>query len=258
MEDSAKHVPGAEAETRPAADRQILLVLTEDDRLVSASLAQAIRHEFPWLDVSAVRSIEEACRPDARAVALILVDLDLFDRYGRVVGGLQRSHPRASVAFLAKGRAVSEPSELLSLPLVRGVLRMNLALDLWLAALRVLMLGGEYFSSEFLLAALREREPGAFDRRERVAAPVAEEGCMLPELTAREMQILDFVARGQQNKLIASALRLSENTVKIHIHHIIAKLGVHNRTEAASLYLASRGSARIRAGEPLPLGGLPA
>jgi DNA-binding NarL/FixJ family response regulator len=41
-----------------------------------------------------------------------------------------------------------------------------------------------------------------------------------------------------QNKVIAAALKLSENTVKIHLHNIIRKLGAHNRTEAAAMYFA--------------------
>ena len=57
---------------------------------------------------------------------------------------------------------------------------------------------------------------------------------------ARELQILAMVARGLQNKLIAAALGLSEHTVKIHLHNIITKLGVHNRTEAVALYFEHR------------------
>ena len=55
-------------------------------------------------------------------------------------------------------------------------------------------------------------------------------------MTARELQILEMVSRGLQNKLIAAEFRLSEHTVKIHLHNIITKLGAHNRTEAAARY----------------------
>ena len=52
----------------------------------------------------------------------------------------------------------------------------------------------------------------------------------------RENEILARIALGNQNKIIAAALGLSEHTVKIHIHNIITKLGVHNRTEAVAFY----------------------
>lgn len=58
----------------------------------------------------------------------------------------------------------------------------------------------------------------------------------MDELTVRELEVLAMVARGHQNKIIAADLGLSEHTVKIHIHNIIRKLGVHNRTEAAAIY----------------------
>lgn len=67
------------------------------------------------------------------------------------------------------------------------------------------------------------------------------------DLTVRELGILSRVARGQQNKIIAADLGLSEHTVKLHIHNIITKLGVHNRTEAAVLYLERSNGAAARA-----------
>lgn len=59
-------------------------------------------------------------------------------------------------------------------------------------------------------------------------------------LTPRENEVLHLAAKGQRNKVIANALGVSEHTVKLHIHHIIAKLGVANRTEAANRYMAAQ------------------
>ena len=49
-----------------------------------------------------------------------------------------------------------------------------------------------------------------------------------------------MLASGQPNKIIAGQLNLSEHTVKLHIHRIIGKLGVTNRTEAAIWYHRNR------------------
>jgi DNA-binding NarL/FixJ family response regulator len=54
-----------------------------------------------------------------------------------------------------------------------------------------------------------------------------------PELTKREMEILELVAKGFTNKEIASALRLSQFTVRNHLNRITSKLEVADRTEAA-------------------------
>lgn len=54
-----------------------------------------------------------------------------------------------------------------------------------------------------------------------------------PLLTARERAVLQCLRRGLPNKLIAYELGISVGTAKMHVHNVIAKLGVHNRTEAA-------------------------
>jgi len=54
-------------------------------------------------------------------------------------------------------------------------------------------------------------------------------------LTEREVLILNLMRNGKQNKVIAYELGLSESTVKVHIRHILTKLGVRNRTEAVSV-----------------------
>jgi DNA-binding NarL/FixJ family response regulator len=53
-------------------------------------------------------------------------------------------------------------------------------------------------------------------------------------LTAREIELLRLVAQGLSNKAVAQKLSLSENTIKYHLKNILQKLGVQNRTEAAS------------------------
>ncbi len=57
----------------------------------------------------------------------------------------------------------------------------------------------------------------------------------LPNLTAREKEILDLVAEGLSNLDIAERIGLSENTVKHYMTPLLHKLGVRNRTEAALL-----------------------
>jgi NarL family two-component system response regulator LiaR len=51
-------------------------------------------------------------------------------------------------------------------------------------------------------------------------------------LTPREMDVLRLLAQGQSNKEIARTLYLVEETVKFHVRHILAKLGVQSRTQA--------------------------
>ena len=53
-------------------------------------------------------------------------------------------------------------------------------------------------------------------------------------LSDRELEVLNLIAEGQSNKLIAHSLGISEHTVKTHVASILAKLGAGSRTEAVS------------------------
>ena len=56
-------------------------------------------------------------------------------------------------------------------------------------------------------------------------------------LRARELMVLDLIAAGNSNKLIASQLEITEETVKGHVKSILAKLRANDRTHAVTLGL---------------------
>jgi DNA-binding NarL/FixJ family response regulator len=62
-----------------------------------------------------------------------------------------------------------------------------------------------------------------------------ETGPLAEPLTAREVQVLEFLAEGRPNKAIADALRISDQTVKFHVASILGKVGAANRTEAVRI-----------------------
>lgn len=64
----------------------------------------------------------------------------------------------------------------------------------------------------------------------------------VPELSAREWEVLEKTAKGLTNPQIAEMLSVSENTVKFHLQNIFQKLGVNNRTEAAGFYFRMHSS----------------
>jgi two-component system, NarL family, response regulator LiaR len=63
---------------------------------------------------------------------------------------------------------------------------------------------------------------------ESIAQPVAAD-----PLTRREREVLELIGRGMSNKRIARELGIAEKTVKTHVGHVLAKLGVTDRTQAA-------------------------
>lgn len=67
--------------------------------------------------------------------------------------------------------------------------------------------------------------------RLRAAAEPKDEG--VEHLSSQERRILDLIAEGMTNRQIADTLYLSEKTVKNYVSNLLAKLGMHRRTEAA-------------------------
>ncbi len=72
---------------------------------------------------------------------------------------------------------------------------------------------------------------------------------LLDSLTDRERQILDHLARGESNKAIARRLDISHDTVKLHVRHILSKLNLSSRVEAAVFAVESRAVAEGRSVE---------
>ena len=66
----------------------------------------------------------------------------------------------------------------------------------------------------------------------------------LPQLTGREAGFLQLIVKGHSNKEIASVLSLTEGTVKIHVNHLLKKLQVSDRTQAA-VYALRNGMAAL-------------
>jgi len=56
-----------------------------------------------------------------------------------------------------------------------------------------------------------------------------------PALTRREVEVLRLVAKGYRNKEVAADLGICEETAQVHVRNILAKLNVHDRTEAVTI-----------------------
>lgn len=95
---------------------------------------------------------------------------------------------------------------------------------------------------EDILLSLRQAAAGKVVISERLTQLLAhalreqgrkEEDNTAANLTERESQILELVAQGLSNKIIAERLEISEGTVKVHVKHVLKKLNLHSRVEAA-------------------------
>jgi DNA-binding NarL/FixJ family response regulator len=238
---------GVEELSELPAPRGILLFIVPPG-VVSESLLHAARYEFPYLMIKQVERIAAASVAFAHPVALMLIDASLLTAEPLSVKDLAHIHPHALTAAIQPRGSGGALADLVSSRLVRGVLPMDVALDVWLSVIRLLLHGGEYFPLDFVVRSYAKGMAASESQAEPDSPPAPRVSPGPTELTARELQILEMVSRGLPNKGIAADLRLSEHTVKIHIHNIITKLGVHNRTEAVSRFRDESWKSRRAAG----------
>lgn len=239
-----ERVQSARSSQSERAYRQILLFISPAG-CISDAMTAAIEREFSWVSVMHVSEPQMACAKFDGDVQLVIVDYSLLDAFKIHCDKLSETHPGASTAIMTATRLdqVDQVSHIIESPAICGILPRNVNLDIWLSIIRIMLKGGEYFPHTVFQ---RVHPPETTDRSMLVEpspyrlGPQAQRSRTMNELTPRELEVLDKVAQGDQNKNIAFKLGLSEHTIKIHLHNIIQKLGVHNRTEAAAKYFDYR------------------
>jgi DNA-binding NarL/FixJ family response regulator len=108
-----------------------------------------------------------------------------------------------------------------------------------LAAVRAIAAGDALLSPSVTRTVIERLARGAADDEASAAADT--DG--LADLTAREREVLDLLARGLSNAEIAAALVIEESTVKTHVKRVLTKLGLRDRVQAV-IYAYERGLAR--------------
>ena len=105
------------------------------------------------------------------------------------------------------------------------------------------VMDGKYYISGRVFSK-REFENWLEQRMESARHLYSEPGSPFHPLSDREMEVLSCVVRGMSNKEIASALKISHQTVKNHVTAILRKFGVEDRTQAV-VYALKRGWVQI-------------
>jgi DNA-binding NarL/FixJ family response regulator len=194
----------------------IRVLLADDHPMVRAGLEQLLGAEEDIDVVGAACDGHEA----VALVAQIGVDVVLMDLSMPVLDGVEATRRLSAEA-----------------PGVRVVVLTSFAdRDRILAALDAGAAGYLLKDSEpyELLAGVRAASRGEAPLAPRAAsAVIARLPSSRPELTDREQDVLRLVGQGLPNKLIASELGISEQTVKTHLTHVFSRIGVSDRTNAA-------------------------
>jgi DNA-binding NarL/FixJ family response regulator len=210
-------------EVAPVTKARVLLV--DDHALLRTGVANIINHEPDLHVVAEAENGRDALAAyDMHRPDVTLLDLRMPVMEGvEVVRQLRERDPQARVIILTTYDTDDEISRALKAGAKAYVLKDIAAEDL-VSCIRSVLAGKTYIA------------PAA-------AAKLAE-GVTRVQLTPREMATLRLLADGKANKEIASALDISERTVKTHLAHLFEKLGVTSRTEAIKI-ATRRGLVRL-------------
>ena len=243
---------GGAEENRNILPIKHTIILFADADLFSECLAQALAIKFPDCEVVTATDVNMLHDDGLADVGLVLFYHIAANQMQDTLQSLQIHYPEASVGLVVEAINMLDPyvARLVEGRNIDGVLPLNLRLDVFMAAIELLMKGGEHFPSALLrrlagqTSLSDEALPGApallANGSRPLGTPGGNSGTFLA-LTTREVQILDLICKGTQNKIIADQLRLSENTVKVHVRNIYKKMNVRNRTEAASRFFNAEG-----------------
>jgi len=194
---------------------KLRVLLADDHPLMLAAIRTALEAD-PDVEIAGeattgaqVMPLVSRARPDVALIDLRLPEVDGFTCLERI----REQHPDVKVIVFS---AVDEPDEIARALGEGAIAYLDKRID-----------------PRDLGAVIRQAVAGAvvclgvLDR----AAP--RRGSKAADLSERELEILDGVARGLSNRAIAEELWVSDQTVKFHLRNIYRKLGVGNRTEAA-------------------------
>ncbi|MFD4839997.1 response regulator [Achromobacter sp. NPDC058515] len=204
-------------------------ILLVDDHTLFRSGVRLLLQRQPDFEVVAEAGdgVEGLKRAKELKPDVVLLDLNLPGLSGlETLQLLTQDQPDCAVIILT----VSEEADELGQALrdgARGYLVKNIDAEALVSAIRRAA-AGEAVIADSMTAKLVEQFRGQASH-----APAAPGNAERHRLTARETQIVQWLARGASNKVIARELDVSESTVKIHVQNVLKKLNLTSRVQVA-------------------------
>jgi DNA-binding NarL/FixJ family response regulator len=216
-----------------------VLVVIAQLALTRTSIINILNRELASFEIVGLETTNDLGRVSGRDVRLVLLDIgDSPMTDHSIENELSLVAEFCSEAFIALlANRDDERTAIAAIQRgVRGFFPTSIPVGVAVAGLRLVLAGGIYRPLPIAtqnetpyLASSGACEPviikASGPRKDAPAKSVA-------DFTPREQHVLAELELGLPNKLIAAKLNLSENTVKMHIQHIMRKFCAHNRTEA--------------------------
>ena len=200
-------------------DAAKIRILVADDHFVVRMGLTALVNTEPDLEVvgEAVDGAQAVAAFDKHKPDLVLMDLRMPVKDGvRATAEIKAKHPNARVLMLTTFDGDTDIHRAMEAG-AQGYVLKNTTGDKLIPALRAVAAGQRWIPKE-------------------IATRLASRN-LFEDLTPRELQVLEQMAKGLANKEIADVLRITGHTVKDHLKSILGKLHVADRTEAVTVAL---------------------
>jgi two-component system NarL family response regulator len=196
---------------------RIRILIVDDHPIVRKGLAATIEPEPDMEVVASAGAGKQACELFREKVPdVTIMDLTLTPEMSGIqaIQAIRREFPDARIIVLSAYKGDEDIYRALQAGAVTYLLKESLGDD--------------------LIPIIREVHAGGGPIPSQVGRKLADR-VRKPALTPRELEVLQLIAKGMRNKEIAGALHISEETTQGHVKNILAKLDVHDRTEALTL-----------------------
>jgi len=203
----------------------VRVLIVEDHPIVADGLRLALSRNDDMTVIGAAATVAEAARLAAQvSPTVVVIDYHLPDGTGAdAAAAIRAVAPQA--AFIVLTADTSDDTMLSAIEAgVSGyVVKSEAAADIVDAVRRAA--AGEMLIPPGILAGLLARQRLRAERE-------AHRRALRERLTPREVEVLQLLAAGLDNRVIADRLGLSLATVRVHVQNVIEKLGAHSRLEA--------------------------
>jgi DNA-binding NarL/FixJ family response regulator len=199
------------------------ILLVDDHTLFREALFHVLNQLDSQVVVLEAANVEEAVQliTRVRNLDLILLDIDLPQVDGlTALPGIRELAPTAPIVVLSGSESTEHVKRALKHGAV-GFIPKSCSSHEMLTALHIVLQGDIYVPPK-LLGKLEASPDSPYNHPAHAA------------LTSRQIEVLELMVRGLPNKSIASALQVTEGTVKLHVAAILRALGARNRTQAVT------------------------
>lgn len=205
-------------------DQPISILIADDHAMVRSAISTWIK-TIPDLELigEAVNGEEAiaktlSLKPDIVLMDLMMPKVDGIQATQEIIKKLPEAKILIVTSFTEKNRAVE------SIHVgAHGFILKDASLEELLEAIQAIHKGRSWFSVDIARSLIEHKE----------TTKNSIEKCEMTILTDREMEVLKLLVQGYSDQDISSILVISHSTVRFHIHQILEKLHVENRTQAA-------------------------